>query len=179
MFDPTAFDNMKVVIEGAFYDMDLSGEVLITDRNDWINIAKMSRLFTISFQLPGASQAKITAKMELESTLENLAAELLPGIQSEPLTGCYVKLKYFLNHKNDLDLFEKIERLLTETWGNTRKISQSAEYNPLLRSDIIKNVVTIDFLRLVSEDQLEDLVEMTGIMRTTIQKLDDLIFNTH
>lgn len=34
MFDPTAFDNMKVVIEGAIYDLDLDGEISIIDRND-------------------------------------------------------------------------------------------------------------------------------------------------
>lgn len=52
MFDPTAFDNMKVVIEGALYDLDICGEIVITDRNDSFNMAKMSRTFDISFRLP-------------------------------------------------------------------------------------------------------------------------------
>jgi hypothetical protein len=41
MFDPTAFDNMKVVLEGALYDLDIMGEIIITDRNDLFNTAKM------------------------------------------------------------------------------------------------------------------------------------------
>ena len=28
MFDPTAFENMRVVMEGIFYDKDLSGDII-------------------------------------------------------------------------------------------------------------------------------------------------------
>ena len=49
MFDPTAFENMKVVMEGIFYDKDLSGEIIILDRNDIMNIAKLSRTYDLSF----------------------------------------------------------------------------------------------------------------------------------
>ena len=75
MFDPTAFDNMKVVIEGALYDLDLAGKIVIIDRNDIMNIAKMSRRFDVSFTLP---EARVTAMIEITSNLINLAAELLP-----------------------------------------------------------------------------------------------------
>ncbi len=34
MFDPTAFDNLKVIVEGAVYDFDLHGDILVTDRKD-------------------------------------------------------------------------------------------------------------------------------------------------
>lgn len=36
MFDPTAFDNLKVIVEGAVYDFDLHGDILVTDRKDMI-----------------------------------------------------------------------------------------------------------------------------------------------
>ena len=52
MFDPTAFENIKVVLEGAVYDLDLNGEIIIIDRNDLINTAKLSRKYELSFQLP-------------------------------------------------------------------------------------------------------------------------------
>ena len=51
LFDPTAFENIKVVIEGEIYDRDLSGEIFVTDRNDWFNSAKLSRKYEISFGL--------------------------------------------------------------------------------------------------------------------------------
>jgi IS4 transposase len=50
MFDPTAFDNMKVIIEGLLYDKDLDGEYEITDRNDFVNLSKMDRLFSIRYK---------------------------------------------------------------------------------------------------------------------------------
>ncbi|MDF0725751.1 hypothetical protein PY093_03360 [Cytobacillus sp. S13-E01] len=39
MFDPTIFDNLKVVIEGEVYDLDLTGDFLVTNRSDSIDIA--------------------------------------------------------------------------------------------------------------------------------------------
>ena len=30
MFDPTAYENMRVVLEGIFYDKDLSGDILLS-----------------------------------------------------------------------------------------------------------------------------------------------------
>ena len=77
MFDPTAFENMKVVMEGIFYDKDLSGEIIIVDRNDFINTAKLSRSYDLSFQLPLAKKEKVTCKFTLSAELENLTAELL------------------------------------------------------------------------------------------------------
>jgi hypothetical protein len=32
MFDPTAYDNKKVVTEGAAYDLDLEGQIRVVDR---------------------------------------------------------------------------------------------------------------------------------------------------
>ena len=40
MFDPTAYDNLKVILEGAVYDLDLSGELKIIERNDIVDLAK-------------------------------------------------------------------------------------------------------------------------------------------
>ncbi len=51
MFDPTAFDNLKVIVEGAVYDFDLHGDILVTDRKDMMDLASLSRIYHISFQL--------------------------------------------------------------------------------------------------------------------------------
>lgn len=49
MFDPTAFDNLKVIVEGAVYDFDLHGDILVTDRKDMMDLASLSRIYHISF----------------------------------------------------------------------------------------------------------------------------------
>ncbi len=175
MFDPTAFDNMKVVIEGALYDKDLSGDIVITDRNDIINLAKMSRLFNIFFSLSETAGSQVTAKIEMESKLVNLAAELLPGSPLDEHAGCIVRLQFFLKHADDDRVYQEIESILLDVWGDRRRISQTVEYNPLNKSSIIHNMITIDFARLISEEQMEDLVEMTALSAATLKKLQDFL----
>jgi hypothetical protein len=172
MFDPTAFDNMKVVLVGALYDLDIMGEIIITDRNDIINTAKMSRCFDIAFKLPESKGNPVLAKIEMESKLVNLAAELLPNSLPENLAGCHLFLQFILEHVEKTEDFQTIERIILDIWGTTRKISQSIHYNPLSPIKKITNVVTIEFERLISEDQMDDLVEMTDFMITTIKRLE-------
>lgn len=168
MFDPTAFDNMKVVIEGALYDLDIIGEIVITDRNDLINMAKMSRKFDMSFHLPNST---VKAKMEMTSNLVNLAAELIPSIQLEPKSGCHLRLQFLIEHE-DLEIdFQAVETILQNVWGSTRKITQIVQYHPLENESKHTHVIKVEFERLIGEDQMDDLVEMTEFIITTLKQL--------
>jgi hypothetical protein len=169
MFDPTAFDNMKVVIEGAIYDLDLDGEITIIDRNDLINLAKMSRGFDVSFILPGTK--RVMAKIMLESNLSNLAAELLPGSLSDKYSGSMVKLEFQLECSLTPEDSIQIEKLLLDNWGETRKVRQMVQYYPLEKPQETLNIFTVEFERLVREEQLDDLADMVQFMVTTIQQL--------
>ncbi|MEH7418211.1 hypothetical protein V7266_23360 [Neobacillus drentensis] len=168
MFDPTAFDNMKVVIEGALYDLDIKGDIIITDRNDLINLAKMSRSFDVAFHLP---EGKGLAKIELKSTLINLAAELLPSIQTDHQAGCYVRLEFVLVSEKELN-FHELKDILLEIWGNSRNISLTSYFNPLDTDQKISTSLTVEFGRLVTEDQMDDLVNMTGFVVTTLERIN-------
>src|SRR4051794_18906371 len=168
MFDPTAFDNMKVVMEGALYDRDSKGDIIITDRNDLINLAKMSRRFDVSFQLPDGNGI---AKVKIYSTLLNFAAELLPSVQTEQQAGCSVRLEFFLEQNKELN-YQDLKNILLNIWGDSRDISLSIQYNPLEIDKNISTVITVDFGRLINEDQMDDLVEMADFMITTLQQLN-------
>lgn len=169
MFDPTAFDNMKVVIEGALYDLDIIGEIIITDRNDLINMAKMSRKFDVSFQLPNSV---VTAKIEMASNLVNLAAELLPAYLSEQQAGIYVSLQFGIEH-DDMEIdYQAVKNILLNVWGSTRKIIQTVQYDPLEIARKHTHVINVEFDRLIREDQIDDLVEMTEFIMTTLKKLN-------
>ncbi|MEH7109432.1 MULTISPECIES: hypothetical protein [Bacillaceae] len=172
MFDPTAFDNMKVVIEGALYDFDMQGTIVITDRNDWHNLAKMARLFSVSFSLPNS---KMEAKMELETGILNLAAELLPDTVAEKNAGCFVRLQFTMELEDNIENFQTVEVILKKVWGETRIMKQTVEYNPLGKQPIVKNRIMIDFDRLIKEEQMEDLVEMTEFMVITLQQLQNFL----
>jgi hypothetical protein len=58
-----------------------------------------------------------------------------------------------------------------DIWGETRKINQSVQFNPLKNEKKKKNVITVEFDRLISEEQMDDLVEMTEFMITTLKQL--------
>ncbi|MEW9049913.1 MAG: hypothetical protein AB2392_02060 [Neobacillus sp.] len=173
MFDPTAFDNMKVVIEGALYDLDLEGEIEIIDRNDLMNMAKMSRSFNVCFRLADTFSHKVTAKMEIESRLNNLASELLKNEQLKNQQGCHLNLNFFYKGiaGDSEDNLDGIKQILVDLWGTNRKIIQSVT---LIPTETTANyTITIEFDRIIGEEQLDDLVEMIDFMVITLQKLHD------
>jgi hypothetical protein len=174
MFDPTAFENLKVVIEGAVYDRDLSGEILVTDRHDLINLAKLGRRFEISFIDQNGRGDKVTAILALEANIENLAAELLPAVLSEQRAGCHVEVKFKCVHPNDLSFYQKIDGILKDIWGNGRKIEQRILLNPFDLKNDITNEISIHFNRLIYEDQSSDIISMVDFMITSIKELKKL-----
>ncbi|MBI0576054.1 hypothetical protein IEC97_01670 [Neobacillus cucumis] len=174
MFDPTAFDNMKVVIEGAIYDLDLGSEIVITDRNDSINMAKMSRNFDISFKIAESSGKSASVKIELDSSLMNLAAELIPSMGSETKAGCSLKLEFFYESPN-VD-HNEVEKLFSDIWGPSRKITQRVLMNPLHMEIEGLHTVTVEFDRMVREEQLDDLVEMIEYVISSLKRLEMIIY---
>lgn len=175
MFDPTAFENIKVVIEGDIYDRDLSGEIIVIDRNDWINAAKLSRKYEISFIKKGFKQELLSANMTLEAGLENLSAELLQNENAKQLAGCIVGISFRLLHKNELNVFKEVQKALVEIWGTERAIVQTAMIDPLENKSLIQSQVQVSFNRLVFEEQIDDLSEMVDYMITSLEKLKIII----
>jgi hypothetical protein len=174
MFDPTAFDNIKVVLEGALYDMDLEGAIRITDRNDLLNTAKMSRRFELEFELAEDSLSQITAQIILEAQLTHLAAELLPGCQSEKLAGCLLYLSFYMKQAERSRDYLRIEQVVQEIWGGNREITMIEQINPLSPHPEQTTIVEIKFGRLITEDQMNDLVDMTEYMIKTLECLRPL-----
>jgi hypothetical protein len=76
MFDPTIFENLKVGIENAVYDLDNLDEIIrVTDRKDLLDMATLSRSFSLRFEL--ARPSTTSAEICLETGLRDLAAEIL------------------------------------------------------------------------------------------------------
>lgn len=173
MFDPTAFENMKVVLEGAIYDLDMAGEITITDRNDFINTAKLSRKYEIYFKI-AQIKTPVTARLVLEAGLENLAAELLSSPLSEERSGCFIYLIFSFEQKQKIIDYEKIDKMLADVWGVNRKITHSVLFYPLQKEKKMCNEILIEFDRLVHEEQLNDLASMIDVMITTLYRLHDL-----
>ena len=70
MFDPTAFENMKVVLEGAVYDRDFIGDILVINRDDIVNLANMSRTYKIEMELKESlAPISVIGVIELHASL--------------------------------------------------------------------------------------------------------------
>jgi hypothetical protein len=173
LFDPTAFENMRVVIDGFFYDKDLDGEIQIIDRNDFVNIAKLSREYSIQLRMT-ASRKKWNATYFLKAGLDNLASELLQ--LSAKKVGCIVGLEFMVRHPNEKGYFDKIQSYLKDYWGDNRTIHQLVQLDPLSdHTGDIENKITIQFNRLVSEDQIDDLLAIGDHMLDTLIWLENHI----
>lgn len=174
MFDPTAYENMRVVIEGYLYDKDLDGELSIIDRNDIVNLAKLSREYSIQFRLRDCTREQ-QACFILKAGLENLSSELLPDKIKSTKQGCFVKLQFNLIHTNEALVFDKIQAGLQDIWGEHRKIQQCVHFNPFSISEPVQNQITIEFNRIIVEDQMDDLIIMIDHIVETLVWLNTQI----
>lgn len=74
MFDPTIFDNIKVVLEGLLYEKDSEEEIFITDRQDLVDLSRMSRTAVFSFKTP---DGRTIASITLTASTDSLAKEIM------------------------------------------------------------------------------------------------------
>ncbi|MDQ0155134.1 hypothetical protein [Robertmurraya andreesenii] len=173
MFDPTAFDNMKVVLEGALYDRDLAGEIAILDRNDVVNIAKLTRSYSINFA--ETRESKVYCTLILDAKLENLASELLRTQLNGPLAGAHLAIVFHMKHENKREIYKEIDHQLRNIWGVERHISQRISHDPTDNLRWVSNEITIEFNRLILEEQMDDLIVMLDYITETLAKLNSLL----
>ncbi|WP_455663148.1 hypothetical protein [Pradoshia sp.] len=112
MFDPTVFENLKVVTEGAFYDLDLSGELAVIDRHDYIDLAHMSRNYEIIVRYDADKEKHVECTFSLSAGLSAFAEEKLPAF-SKRNPSCALKFTFrFIDPEHPLRLIH----ILKQTW---------------------------------------------------------------
>ncbi|WP_312098218.1 hypothetical protein [Niallia sp.] len=174
MFDPTAYENMRTVMEGFIYDRDLEGGILVLDRNDIFNSSKLSRNYTVTFRLKDQQNAKIM--FELSADLQNLSAELLASGENENLVGSSIYIHLFLRHKKDESIYPILQNLMEDIWGKDITVLQEISFPPLGFKQVVNNHITIDFKRLITEEQIDDMVTMMEFMERTLHSLHSIDF---
>ena len=178
MFDPTAFENIRVVLEGIFYDKDLEGSMMIIDRNDIINTAKLSRTYDLSIRLTASDQVEnpqVTCKVSLNASLENLSAELLPVFHMKQEAGCIVKIEFLFDYyKKDEFFLKQIEKLLRENWTGT-KIKQTVYYEPFKKVEKVRYHAELNFSEMLKEEQISELPEICQQIMTILVQMDKMM----
>jgi hypothetical protein len=176
LFDPTIYENLKVVLEGAVYDLDLAGVILVTNRSDIIDLATMSRSYTIQFHEKLALPEHLPkAELRLEAGMGDLAAEILEEkeqVQSSNSPGCQLEIYFYLKVKDVNKECRRIEELLTKVWASRPQIQQRISF---LYEDSgepsLSNTITMNFGRKIDEQQIEDLPTVVDHMLHSLQAL--------
>ncbi|MDF2962739.1 MAG: hypothetical protein K0S39_4474 [Paenibacillus sp.] len=170
MFDPTIFDNLKVVLEGAVYDLDLNGSVQITGRSDRLELSSMSRSF--GMEAVRRQNGAVVGRILLTASLADLAAELLAESGAQP--GCGLKLTFIFPIRDmELDCALAAKQM-TDLWGDGVTVSQrvSMEYGkqPLR----LENCLTVQFIRKLDERQIDDIPSLLEHFLLSMERLDQM-----
>ncbi len=170
MFDPTIFENLKVVMEGAVYDLDLEGLVLVVGRHDLVDLADMSRVFVIRFRLKNGN---CIGELRLSAALSDLAGEKLEWKNAYP--GCSLELRFQLEISETANTCQTIQRQLEALWDGRPEIKQtiSFPYNPDAElNHTFTNEIRCTFNRKIDEGHWSDFPELLDIMVDSLELLD-------
>ncbi|MGE6551588.1 hypothetical protein ACQKFK_22000 [Bacillus mycoides] len=173
MFDPTAFENLKVIVEGAVYDFDLHGDILVTDRKDVMDLASLSRMYSISFQLTETFKTMVEATFSLSVDAKNLSGEILEVPQFIP--GCEMKLEFSFEMEQPEIGCEEIETLLHSIWGKERMITQKISYAYNKQAISYHNKVEVLFQKSITEDHVDDLIAVISHMIETVRTIQHFL----
>jgi hypothetical protein len=172
MFDPTVFDNLKVVIEGAVYDLDLYGEFMVLNRKDIVDLATMKREYTITLKSDVHHINLQGGEIKLSMDLENLSVELLRKSRLTP--GCKIQIGFSLFIPEYTESPKSIEAIIESVWGLERSVKQTVSFSYSKDGPKnYKNHVEIDFNRLIGEDNVDGVLEMIQYLCATLTKLDE------
>lgn len=177
MFDPTVFDNVKVVLEGEVYDRDLSGTIQVTAREDLVDLASLSRTFRIAFcRKPEAG--RYTAWVELSSTLRNMAAEILE--QSNNQAGCSIVISFQASLATGTSALTPeetgvaAEQAVNTVWGVEYPIEHQITHTRLAGSEEVGHCMRLLFGRTFTEAVIDDL---PSLIEHTVLTLEELYSN--
>lgn len=202
LFDPTIYENMKVVIQGAVYDLDLRGAIRVTDRHDEVDLAVMSRTFCLRFMDARSSHA--FAEMVLKADMRDFAAEILE-LHDNGDPGCRLEIRFehaisvsqqadsfreavaFMEgaardiHGRVAAVWEDRPEIRHEITGSWKPVHSPKGFSGVRRSladsepvfSELRHRMVLDFNRTIDEKQIEDIPALLELMVETLHVLND------
>lgn len=171
MFDPTVFENVKVALENALYDLDnIDRSVDVIGRRDILDMAVLSRELSLSCRLPGSEA--VTAELLLRASLQELAAELLE--QPGAVPTCRLTLRFHLTSNGTGGFCESVERCLLGIWQTKVPPVQTMSRLYGESEERYRHTAELDFGRGIGEEQIEDLPELLEHLMLSMSELDSL-----
>lgn len=171
MFHPTVFDNIKITFENQIYDYDnLDGILVVTDRTDLLNMALMSREFSLSFQL--THSRNVTVEVLLTSSVKDLSDEILETPNTDP--GCNLSLRFYMEIEDIPTECQAIESVLKSIWGPEFQPVQSLSFIYGQESQTYNNCIELQFKRQITEEQMEDIPNLLKHLLQSAEELEAL-----
>ncbi|MBU9713107.1 hypothetical protein [Evansella tamaricis] len=174
MFDPTIYDNLKVVLEGYLYELDIGGRILITNRRDIFDLASMSREFSMEFQTRGSSKEDSFGEIKLSTSINDYKDEMIHGNTKE--AGCEIQIFFNTKITDVKRECPYIKEQLNLIWNSRPMIKQVISYNYDVKGSMV-NRISLDFNRKINEDQIDDIPDLIDHCVQSIRFLKNLFPN--
>lgn len=163
MSDPTAFDNIKFMIQAEVYDRDLAGLFHVHSRSDIVDLATLSRESAITFALKDSPRLHVS--LMVRANLEKLAGELLPLSGTTPGVSLHI---LYMGTEQDLTVAHM--DLLERMWGTERRYERRK-----IESD--KTGITYEwhvyFERMITEEMMDELGDLIGFIAESLQAVTE------
>ncbi len=167
MFDPTVFENLKVVLEGSVYDLDLSGDIEISDRSDLVDLAKLSRAYTVALKKP---KSNIEGLLILANEAEGWAGEVLEDDYGP--FSCELMIQFYLKIKEVDHDCSGIRFRLNQIWKAFKpRIEQHLSFEYGHESDLT-NQITLTLPFPIDESFIMELPSVLTKMVETLNSLE-------
>jgi hypothetical protein len=162
---PTVYDNIKTVIEGTHYDLENDKLINLIDRNDFVNLAKLTRRFELVYS--SVVSDNILTKLILSFNTTNWTNEIINSSENE---GCSLQIKYYLHDLESLKLTEdNINLLLSKYFWNYR-----LSIDKIVRFDETFEIfykITVSFKMKFSESDYDRIIEICTQTYKLLNKL--------
>lgn len=169
LFDPSAYENLKVVLEGLVYDYDLSGEIVVIERNDIVNLADFSRRFNLVFTHKNDRHEHVLAKIELSSSFKQIASEWIP-LNEQP--GAALSIQF----NSRIEMNEILEKRLVKHLKQQYSSDYNFEWIKLQHSNqTITYEFTLHKYHHVTERTVDDLSKIVEKVIETLNMVDDMV----
>lgn len=172
MFDPTIYENIKVVIEGEVYEHDLNGEILIINRKDIVDLATMSRYYSITFQQLNISPV-YRATIKLEASSNDLYGEILDKTEQN---GCNLLLTIHAPIQNISTVPPLLQEKLASLWGKRPSIQQQFyfEWNEKNAQQQYFARIFLNFDRKINESHISDFPEIITLLIKSLIVVEEI-----
>ncbi|WP_042346606.1 hypothetical protein [Bacillus massiliigorillae] len=170
MSHPTAYENFKVIIEGSVYDYDLTGDIVVVNRSEIIDLSTLARRYEIQFVLPNCDY--IIGSIIVDASLAHLAEELLLNNEDHAAANIEMHFLFKTKQSQTIESIKSVTDCLFNVWGRDRFIetfSTEEYHNGEYKSSSQKIVVS--FNRVVTENQADDLYELVNYVITSLEEM--------